>query len=361
MSAPSASGLAGSLGLAGGAWLSALALDLLAGEPPRAVHPVAIAGRAIEALRDRAPRDRALRDRALDDRALDDRAPRAPRAQLVHGAWIVVLPALGAVGLGRLVAGLRPWPLRLVASIWLLKTTFALRELLAAGSSVERSLSAGRSVERSLAGGDLAAAREGLRALVSRPVEGLDEPHVASAAVESLAENLSDSYLAPLFYYVVGGLPAALAYRVVNTADAMVGYRGDLEYLGKVSARLDDLLNLIPARLSALALAAAAPLVGLPGDRSLAVARREHGRTASPNAGWPMAAAAGALGVWLEKPGHYRLDGARAPGRADVAQASRLVQVAALLGTAALLAARGAHRASARGARGSLPRGSHRA
>ncbi len=281
------------------------------------MHPVAIAGRAIDALR--------------------DRAPRAPRAQLVHGAWIVVLPALGAVGIGRLAAGLRPWPLRLVATVWLLKTTFALRELVAAG----------RSVERPLAGGDLAQARRGLLALVSRPVEHLDEPHVASAAIESLAENLADSYLAPLFYYVLGGLPAALAYRVVNTADAMVGYRGDLEYLGKVSARLDDLLNLVPARLSALALAAAAPLVGQSGKRALAVARREHGRTESPNAGWPMAAAAGALGVWLEKPGHYRLDGARAPGRADIARASRLVHVAALLGTAALLAARDAHRGTA--------------
>lgn len=289
-------------------WLAALALDTAAGEPPAAVHPVVLAGRLIGAF-EQAP-------------------PSAPRAARVRGFWLVMAPAGVAWTLGSLAERTHPRWLRIAVSIWLLKSSFALRALLEASWRAERAL----------ADAGPTAARMELKALVSRPVGELDESHMVSAIVESLAENLSDSYVAPLFWYALGGLPAALVYRVVNTADAMVGYHGRYEDLGKAAARLDDLMNLVPARLTAAALVAAAPVVGLSARRALRVCWREHARTESPNAGWPMATATGALGVWLEKPGAYRLgDGGRSPRVGDVAMARRMVRAAVVVVTVAFV------------------------
>jgi adenosylcobinamide-phosphate synthase len=134
---------------------------------------------------------------------------------------------------------------------------------------------------------------------VSRDTGSLDAGEVASAAIESVAENLTDSLAAPLLYYVPAGISGAWAYRGANTADAMVGYRaGHLEYLGKVPARFDDVMNAVPARLASLALTTAAALTGVDAAGARAIRRRDHVRTASPNAGWTMSAliAGGALG-----------------------------------------------------------------
>lgn len=254
---------------------------------------------------------------------LESRSPSAPGSQLLYGVGLAAAPVLGAALLGLAVRLVRPRVLRTLLTVWLLKTAFSVRALLEAGAAVEDRL----------ASDDLEGAREALRSLVSRERATLDRAHIASAAVESAAENLADSYVAPLLWYAVGGLPAALAYRAINTADAMVGYRGRYEYLGKASARLDDLASYVPSRASALALAAAAPLVGLSAPGAIEATRRDHRRTASPNAGWPMAAAAGALGVWLEKPDHYRLGGGRDPKASDIEAARRLVFAAAGLCT----------------------------
>jgi adenosylcobinamide-phosphate synthase len=124
-----------------------------------------------------------------------------------------------------------------------------------------------------------------------------------------------------------------VAYRVINTADAMIGYReGALLYFGRVAARVDDVLNLVPARLAALALVAAAATGGRAGGRrAFATMRRDHGRTASPNAGWTMAAMAGALGVTLAKPGSYRLGDGPSPTPDHITRAVHLMAVAAAL------------------------------
>jgi adenosylcobinamide-phosphate synthase len=169
--------------------------------------------------------------------------------------------------------------------------------------------------------------------LVSRDTVGLDEARVAAATVESLAENASDGVVAPWCFYLLGGLPAALAYRFVNTADAMLGYRdAEREWLGKVPARLDDLLNLLPARLTAALILLAAPLFRQRWATALRVWWRDARKTASPNAGQPMAAAAGALGVELEKVGCYRLgSGLRLATVADVTRAVRLLYTVASL------------------------------
>lgn len=255
------------------------------GEPPAQYHPVVWYGKLIKLLEKKAPTGKA--------------------AQLFYGAAMLVMATpfavLPALGLHKFLHRWNPTGPGQVAFILaegaLLKPFFALKMLVGAG----------REVRLSLEKQDLAGAREALKSLVSRDRSELSAELVAAAAVESLAENLSDSVVAPLFYYTWLGLPGAAAYRLYNTFDSMIGYRGKYEYLGKAAARLDDLLNLIPARLTALLIIGLAPLYG--GDRANAwqTWRKDARKTASPNAGHPMAAAAGALRVELEKPGHYKL------------------------------------------------------
>lgn len=304
----------------------ALALDLAAGEYPARLHPVVWMGRVISRLE------------AL--------APAAGRwRQLAWGGAVALLvPALfggGALLLVRLLDGAPPWvalPLEALA----LKATFAVRALGRAA----------KGVGAALAGGRLEEARRGLRALCSRDASALDAPRVAAAAVESVAENASDSAVAPLLAFALLGLPGAVAYRAVNTLDARLGYRGRYERLGKASARLDDLVNLLPARLTAALLLAAGPLAGGSVPGGLRIAWRDARRTESPNAGWPMAAMAGLLGVELEKVGCYRLGDPRAPvGPGTVAAAWRIAQ-AAVLGFAAALTAALAAAALHGGSRG---------
>jgi adenosylcobinamide-phosphate synthase len=290
----------------------AVALDLLVGDPPSRFHPVAWIGWLI---------------------ALGRRWSAHVPGQLLalYGALLIVvvtiIAAMGALA-AEAAAGWLPWPLGLLAQAWLLKCSFSIRDLVTAVWKVRDGLDAG----------DLAGARAAVgRDLVSRAVDTLDEGATASAALESLAENLTDSWVAPLCFYLVTGLPGAWAYRAVNTADAMIGYReGALEQLGGASARLDDLLNLVPSRLAALAVIAGARIGGESGSRARAVWRRDGGSTVSPNAGQTMAAMAGALGVTLEKRGHYRLGDGPPP---DVAVLDRAVGVFAVAAAVALVAA----------------------
>jgi adenosylcobinamide-phosphate synthase len=302
--------------------LAAVGLDLLMGEPPNRLHPVACMGWLIQALRKRTP----IRGRWRP---------------LLAGLGIVTLGLTLSVGVGAMVWWLRVGPLPwmswigLVLEVLLLKSTFSLRGLVEAASAVHRPLQAG----------DLVAARRLLAwHLVSRDTIELDEARVAAAVVESVAENASDSVVAPWLYYLIGGLPAALAYRFANTADALLGYRdAEREWLGKVPARLDDLLNLLPARLTALCILLWAPLMRQEGGcrrfrRGLAVWWRDAGLTASPNAGHPMSAAAGVLGIELEKIGHYRLGaGLDSPRTADIERALGMLRVVAGMNLAVVL------------------------
>jgi adenosylcobinamide-phosphate synthase len=255
---------------------------------------------------------------------LERRASREnPRRELLTGAGIaasgLALAIAPALALERVLESRpRGW-LGVAISAALLKTTFAWRELIRTGERVRRELE----------GEEQDAARHDLRALVSRDTTQLDTPLLAAAAIESLAENASDSFVAPLFYYQLFGLPGAFVYRAVNTMDAMIGYHGQYEFLGKLPARLDDALNLIPSRLTALLLVIASRLAGSSPHRACAVLRRDHARTASPNAGYPMSAVAGALDVRLEKVGYYRLnENGRAPEPADIHRAAHLVSFA---------------------------------
>ncbi len=291
-------------------------IDVAFGEPPNAVHPVVWMGRLIAALERRRPQGR-------------------PRAELAYGALIVVATTgvCAAAGIA-VVAALAhlPWWLALPLGAAALKVTFSLRGLVAAGRHVQRALDC-----------DTDAAREGLRALVSRDRD-LSPPQIVSAAIESLAENLTDSVVAPLLAFAVFGLPGALVYRALNTMDAMIGYHGEFEHVGKVAARADDVANFIPARLTGVL------LVALAATRARSAAawtalRRQHGLSSSPNKLWTIAPMAGALGVRLEKPGVYAVGPDTRPLLAAVigeavtlVWAAGAIAIVAAAGLAALLA-----------------------
>jgi len=263
----------------------ALALDLALGDPPNAVHPVAWMGKVI-----------ALLERGGYGRR--------PAVQFLYGTvmalFTMALFIIPAYFILFYLESLNLVAYIIVAAV-LLKVTFSLKGLQRAALTVREFLQ----------DDNLDEARLELRALVSRNTD-LPKPLLVSAAVESVAEGACDSLVAPLFYFLLFGIPGAIGYRVVNTLDAMIGYHGKYEHLGKFANRLDDVLNFIPARLTALLLVLAALVTKRNGKASWRTALQEHARTESPNAGWPIAAMAGALDVRLEKAGHYHLGIARA-------------------------------------------------
>jgi adenosylcobinamide-phosphate synthase len=286
------------------ALIAAYALDRALGEPPNAVHPVAWMGKAIAVGR--------------------DWALRAGRGgQLARGAIVALAIPTAAAALAcaaQRAAGGSPLA-AFVATTLLLKPMFAVRALRDAAYRVRDHLEQG----------DLAAARRGLASLCSRKADELDEEALVAATIESVAENASDSIVAPLLFFACFGLPGAVFYRAVNTLDAMIGYHGRLEYAGKAAARLDDLLNLLPARFTSALLLAAGALTGADLGRGFAVLLRDGASTESPNAGRPMAAMAGLLGVRLSKAGHYALgDALHALAPAQITAAWRIASIASL-------------------------------
>ncbi|MBM3225141.1 MAG: cobalamin biosynthesis protein CobD [Candidatus Tectomicrobia bacterium] len=293
-------------------------LDLVLGDPPNRYHPVAWMGRSISMARRFAP-------------------PWNPGLAFLYGAGIVGAGVLLVGSLGLVVeASLQflPLPWYWLAEACALKTTFALRGLARAALQVRAALLAG----------DLERARALLSwHLVSRDTSTLTSSQVAAATVESIAENASDGIVAPLLFYAIGGLPAALIYRFLNTADAMLGYRDpEREWLGKVPARVDDLVNLLPARLTASCFLLATQCMGGPIRRAWGIWWRDAGQTASPNAGRPMSVMAGALGIELEKVGHYCLGAGQAlPAARDITGAVRLLAWAMAIAVSGLSALQG--------------------
>ena len=294
--------------------LVALALDLAFGEPPARLHPVVAMGHYLGAVGRRVSRKAG--------------AVARPMAEFWGGAlgWCVgaLLVVAIAAALVGLVAVWQPLAQALLLGL-LLKPMLSWRMLRDEVRAVEAALAE-----------SLDAGRQRVGWLVSRDVTHLSETQVREAAVSTLAENLNDSVVAPLFWFAVAGLPGAALYRFANTADAMWGYQGerggrDWTWAGKWAARVDDVLSWLPARLTALLIAL--PTVG----RGWSAVVANAGRTPSPNGGWPMGALAVGLGIRLGKPGVYELNAqGRAPLAADTAQALRRCgQVVALLSVAA--------------------------
>lgn len=288
--------------------LLALLLDLVLGDPPNRFHPTAWMGSFIGWLTRFRPRGN-------------------PSAEFLFGTFILLAGLALTTGAGWALSSLAshlPHWAGILLNALALKLTISLRGL-------DR---AAREVQSALEAGNLSEARRLLSwHLVSRDTSQLTESQVAAAAIESAAENASDGIVAPLFFFALGGLPAAFAYRFVNTADSMLGYRdAEREWLGKFPARLDDLLNFIPARLTGLTVILASALTGYHSKQAWRIAWRDAQLTASPNAGVPMSAMAGALDVELEKVDTYVLGrGLRAPQVIDLQRARRILIVSALL------------------------------
>jgi len=219
--------------------------------------------------------------------------------------------------------------------------------VLASSLLAQRSLDAHvADVAIALEGDGIEAGRRAVAQIVGRDTKELDEAAVCRAAIESLAENFSDGVVAPLFWMVFAGLPGALAYKSINTADSMIGHKSPRHLaFGWASARCDDLVNLPASRLSALWLVLAAALLGLSPGSALATVRRDAGYHRSPNAGWPEAAMAGALGIRLSGPRIYHGvaveerwvgEGSSELGARDIRAALRLYRAACGLQIAVL-------------------------
>lgn len=262
----------------------AFVLDALLGEPRWIPHPVRVIGRVIE------KGEQWLR-----------RGPSSPARDFWGGCGLVLVVVMGtywgAMWLLSLLSALS-WQLGYAATVLLGSLCIARRGL------HEHALA----IFHPLVNGDLVTARMMLARIVSRDTTDLPEGEVVRGAVESVAENSSDGVIAPLLYLALGGVPLALSYKAVNTLDSMLGYRtGRYEYLGKAAARLDDLANLIPARLAALALVGASWSLGpgYDGKNAWRMTWRDGHQHVSPNAGYPEAAVAGALGIQLGGPSRY--------------------------------------------------------
>jgi adenosylcobinamide-phosphate synthase len=261
--------------------LLAIVVDLVIGDPPGIPHPVVAIGKVITSF-----------ERLWNRGAAHVRWSSGflMTAMVVIGVYLIAWFGLSL--LSRLHTGLG-----LVAEIWLLSTTLAIKGL----------VEAARAVAEPLGRGDLAASRLALSRIVGRDTAHLDESEITRGAVETVAENTVDGITAPLFWALIGGAPLALAYKAVNTLDSMVGYRtARYADFGYASARLDDLANWLPARLTALALWLGALLMkGMRVRGALLATWREALRHASPNAGWPEAMVARLLGVQLGGTNHY--------------------------------------------------------
>ena len=260
--------------------IGAFLLDLAVGDPRWLPHPVVLMGKVI------AHGERLLRSGNARSDFL---------AGMTLSLFLVTLSAAVTLGLVALFNSLPPW-LSFTATAALASATLATRGLLDAVKLIEAPLRAA----------NLPEARRQLSHIVGRETSRLNQDKVLRAGLESLAESTCDGVVAPLFYLFLGGVPLAMAYKAASTLDSMIGYRTERYlYFGKFAARLDDVANFIPARLTALLMVIATFLMRLNAGLALRVLRRDHANHLSPNAGYPEAALAGALGIRLGGPSVY--------------------------------------------------------
>ena len=262
--------------------LVAVILDLLLGDPDFIPHPVVMIGRLIEKL--------------------ESLITGGERGTFFQGVVLVLLVSLTVAGailfLGFMLELIWP-PLASIFTVFLLWQGLAARNLARSGLEVAELIEGGR----------LSRARDKISGLITRDVSRMEESDICRAAVETISENIVDGITAPLFYAVLGGPQAGLfimLYKAVNTMDSMVGYRNQ-QYrdFGRTAARVDDLLNWVPARLTALVIILVSPLVGGSLRQSWRILLRDAGKSASLNSGFPEAAAAGALQIRLGGPDYY--------------------------------------------------------
>ncbi len=255
---------------------AAYILDLVVGDPRQFPHPVVIIGKGIDFL------EKWLRRWA------------APLIGLRLSGVLLTIITVGSTymimwGIMAGVQNLNRW-LALLVSVWFLSTTIAVKGLGDAALEIYKLLKSG----------NIAGARRKVGWIVGRDTAGLDESEITRATIETVAENIVDGIVAPLFYAFIGGVPLAMAYKAVNTLDSMVGYRNEkYREFGWASARFDDICNFVPARLTGILLVLTFLITGRPVKRAVRIVLRDAARHPSPNSGIPEAAVAGALGVRL--------------------------------------------------------------
>jgi adenosylcobinamide-phosphate synthase len=292
---------------------TAYALDTLVGEPPPLWHPVCWMGKLV----------------GLADWGMPGRES-GPTTERLSGTFIAVVLPLGTYWAARRFLRMVPGPLRGTAEMALLSAALAGRSLYDAAGDVQRGLASG-----------IDEGRAQVARMVGRDTADLDEPEVTRAAIESVAENANDGVIAPMFYALIGGAPLALTYKMINTLDSMIGYR-NLRYgdFGWASAKLDDAAGFIPARITAVAVAAASPVVGGSPVGAIEAWKNDAPRHASPNAGVCESTFAGALGVQLGGTNYYSDiaqegpvmgEGLRRPEWDDINRAANLMYSAATL------------------------------
>jgi len=292
-------------------------LDSLIGDPPRLPHPIRFIGALISALEKKLLR--------ADDK---------PEGQRKKGVILVIAVAGATAGVTALIVGIA----HLIHPLCALMVDSILCAYCLAAKSLK---DASMKVCRDLEDGDLRKARYDVSMIVGRDTEALDEKGVARAAIESVAESTSDGVIAPLFYLMIGGPVLGMAYKSINTMDSMVGYMNDkYRYYGTAAAKLDDIVNFIPARLSALALIAASALTGLNTGNAVKIFRRDRYNHKSPNSAQTESVCAGALGLQLAGDAVYFGKTVKKPtiGDAlkevepeDIRRANRLMYAAAVL------------------------------
>lgn len=308
-------------------------VDLLVGDPRWLPHPVVIMGKAIDfwqqKIRSKVNSITCNKsNRKISRRTLETAAGAFLALGITGAAYFFTIVLLK-------IAGELHCVLEGLLSVWLISTTMAVRGL--AGAAVE--------IEQLLKKGDASGARKKVALIVGRDADSMSLPEIVRATVETVAENTVDAVVSPVFYAFIGGAPLAMAYRAVNTLDSMVGYRDpEHRYVGCASARLDDAVNYIPARLTGLLLTIAAFLTGEKYREACKVVLRDAFRHPSPNSGIPEAAVAGALGVRLGGVNYYRGVRSFRPYIGDVVEelgpehigrSVRLMSVAGILSVAA--------------------------
>jgi adenosylcobinamide-phosphate synthase len=285
----------------------AFLIDVVFGEFPDRFHPTVWIGKAIAFFK---PKFKSAN----------------PRIEKINGVILCLLVILiVAVPVGLLLFGIRyflGWIPYIVVSAILLETTFAVKCM--------RQYTV--PIAETIKNKDFDKARQRLYYIVRRDPAKLSEQQIVSAAVESIAESTTDGITTPFFFFALFGVPGAFAFRVINTLDSMVGYK-DEEHMniGWFSAKLDTIANYVPARLTAILMVAAAGLLGENWRESWRILQRDKTKTNSVNAGWTMSAMAGALGVQLEKSGHYALGDKGDISPEHITRALRVMELTAVM------------------------------
>jgi len=290
----------------------ALLLDFLVGDPKTKYHPTAWIGKLIASL-------------------VPFTKSNSIRKELIGGILLVsvivvtvctVLVVLD-IGISLLTIDIVSLIVSIAVGSILLKTTIAVRGM------QKHALAVVDAVEK----GDLDSARNHLSMIVKRDTKHLDKNHILSAVLESVSENTVDGVTGPLFYYAIFGLPGAFVYRVINTIDSMVGYKTILfKNVGWFGAKCDTILNYAPSRLTALVMILGALILGYNWKESLYIMKRDSRKLESPNAGFPMAALAGALGTRLEKMNYYTIgNGSIEFTKSHIISAVTLMKVSSIL------------------------------